>query len=101
MERIYYAREYLLANACTPPSLTELAKAAGINEFKLKQGFKETFGNTVFGYLSDYRLMKAKELLADKQVDIKNISNDLGYSSVQHFNKAFSKKFGISPGKAR
>ncbi len=100
-ERIYYAREYLLANACTPPSLTELAKAAGINEFKLKQGFKETFGNTVFGYLSDYRLMKAKELLADKQVDIKNISNDLGYSSVQHFNKAFSKKFGISPGKAR
>jgi len=100
-ERIYYAREYLLANACKPPSLTELAKTAGINEFKLKQGFKETFGNTVFGYLSDYRLMKAKELLADKHTDIKNISDELGYSSVQHFNKAFSKKFGISPGKVR
>jgi len=100
-ERIYYAREYLLANACKPPSLTELAKIAGINEFKLKQGFKETFGNSVFAYLSDYRLMKAKELLADKQVDIKNISDDLGYSSVQHFNKAFTRKFGLSPGKAR
>ncbi|MNK51515.1 Regulatory protein PchR [compost metagenome] len=100
-ERIYYAREYLLANACKPPSLTELAKIAGINEFKLKQGFKETFGNSVFAYLSDYRLMKAKELLADKQVDIKNISEDLGYSSVQHFNKAFTRKFGLSPGKAR
>ena len=100
-ERIYYAREYLLANACKPPSLIELAKVAGINEFKLKQGFKEIFGDTVFGYLSDYRLMKAKELLADKQVDIKNISDDLGYSSVQHFSKAFSKKFGISPGKVR
>ncbi|QIL39431.1 helix-turn-helix transcriptional regulator [Pedobacter sp. HDW13] len=100
-ERIYYAREYLLANACKPPSLTELAKVAGINEFKLKQGFKETFGNSVFAYLSDYRLMKAKELLADKQVDIKNISDDLGYSSVQHFNKAFTRKFGLSPGKAR
>ncbi len=100
-ERIYYAREYLLANACKPPSLTELAKVAGINEFKLKHGFKETFGNSVFAYLSDYRLMKAKELLADKQVDIKNISDDLGYSSVQHFNKAFTRKFGLSPGKAR
>jgi len=100
-ERIYYAREYLLANACQPPSLTQLAKVAGINEFKLKQGFKETFDNTVFGYLSDYKLMKAKELLADKQLDIKTISDDLGYSSVQHFNKAFSKKFGVSPGKAR
>ncbi|MGM9476437.1 helix-turn-helix transcriptional regulator [Pedobacter sp. GSP4] len=100
-ERIYYAREYLLQNACKPPSLTELAKVAGINEFKLKQGFKETFQNTVFGYLSDYRLMKAKELLASGHIDIKNISDDLGYSSVQHFNKAFSKKFGVSPGKAR
>jgi AraC-like DNA-binding protein len=100
-ERIYYAREYLLANANHPPCLTELAKIAGINEFKLKHGFKEVFKNTVFGYLSDYKLMRAKELLADNSKDIKNISDELGYSSVQHFSNAFSKKFGISPGKAR
>jgi AraC-like DNA-binding protein len=100
-ERIYYAREYLLANANNPPCLTELAKIAGINEFKLKHGFKEVFKNTVFGYLSDYKLMRAKELLADNSKNIKNISDELGYSSVQHFSNAFSKKFGISPGKAR
>jgi AraC-like DNA-binding protein len=100
-ERIYYAREYLLANANHPPCLTELAKIAGINEFKLKHGFKEVFKNTVFGYLSDYKLMRAKELLADNSKDIKNISDELGYSSVQHFSNAFSKKFGISPGKVR
>jgi len=100
-ERIYYAREYLLANANHPPCLTELSKIAGINEFKLKHGFKEVFKNTVFGYLSDYKLMRAKELLADNSKDIKNISDELGYSSVQHFSNAFSKKFGISPGKAR
>ncbi|SDG05755.1 AraC-type DNA-binding protein [Pedobacter terrae] len=100
-ERIYYAREYLLANANHPPSLTELSKIASINEFKLKQGFKEVFKNTVFGYLSDYKLQKAKELLADGNKDIKIISDELGYSSVQHFSTAFSKKFGISPGKAR
>jgi AraC-like DNA-binding protein len=100
-DRIYYAREYLLANANHPPCLTELAKVAGINEFKLKQGFKEVFQNTVFGYLSDYKLMRAKELLADSSKNIKNISDELGYSSVQHFSSAFSKKFGVSPGKAR
>ncbi len=100
-DRIYYAREYLLANANHPPSLTELAKTVGINEFKLKQGFKEVFQNTVFGYLSDYKLMRAKELLADNTKNIKHISDELGYSSVQHFSSAFSKKFGISPGKAR
>jgi len=100
-ERIHYAKAYLLENASNPPSLTELAKIAGINEFKLKQGFKEIFDNTVFGYLSDYKLTRAKELLMDTRIDIKNISDELGYSSVQHFNKAFSKKFGISPGKVR
>ncbi|MBB6240165.1 AraC-like DNA-binding protein [Pedobacter sp. AK013] len=100
-DRIYYAREYLLANANHPPSLTELAKTAGINEFKLKQGFKEVFQNTVFGYLSDYKLMRAKELLTDSTKNIKHISDELGYSSVQHFSSAFSKKFGISPAKAR
>ena len=100
-DRIYYAREYLLKHAHHPPSLTELAKAAGINEFKLKRGFKETFNNTVFGYLSDYKLMEAKALLADHQLNIKDISEQLGYSSVQHFSHAFNKKFGVSPGRAR
>lgn len=100
-DRIYFAREYLIENASKPPSLTELAKIAGINEFKLKRGFKETFQNTVFGYLSDHKLTQAKDMLASGSVAIKQIAFDLGYSSVQHFSNAFSKKFGISPGKVR
>jgi len=100
-ERIYFAREYLIKNMTNPPSLTQLAQAAGINEFKLKQGFKETFKHTVFGYLSDYKLMLAKDLLSDKTKDIKHIAHELGYSSVQHFSTAFAKKFGVSPGKSR
>ncbi|WP_443945173.1 helix-turn-helix transcriptional regulator [Pedobacter sp. AW1-32] len=100
-DRIEFAKDYLIEHAAEPPSLMELAKLAGINEFKLKQGFKETFQNTVFGYLSDYKMMKAKELLLEGAKDIKNISDELGYSSVQHFSTAFNKKFGISPGKVR
>ena len=66
-ERLVYARDYLLDNIDTPPSLTQLAKTAGINEYKLKRGFKEMFGNTVFGYLSEIRLEKAKSDLLDTQ----------------------------------
>ena len=100
-DRIYYAREYLLQHADCPPSLTELAKVAGINEFKLKQGFKEVFKNTVFGYLSDYKLLQAKTLLTEGTMPIKNIADELGYSSVQHFSTAFKKKFGISPAQSK
>jgi AraC-like DNA-binding protein len=99
-DNIYFAKEYLLQHATQPPSLTELAKVAGINEFKLKQGFKALFNNTVFGYLTDYKLNQARELLSDN-LAIKDVADRLGYSSVQHFNSAFRKKFGVPPGKMK
>jgi AraC-like DNA-binding protein len=99
-DSIHYAREYLVEHAAQPPSLTELARIAGINEFKLKQGFKALYNNTVFGYLTDYKLTQAKELLVSN-VSIKEVADQLGYSSVQHFNSAFRKKFGMPPGKAK
>lgn len=99
-ESIYFAREYLLQHAAQPPSLTELAKIAGINEFKLKQGFKALFNNTVFGYLTDYKLNQARDLIVS-DLPIKDVADRLGYSSVQHFNSAFRKKFGVPPGKVK
>jgi AraC-like DNA-binding protein len=95
---IHYARKYLLQHADNPPSLAELAKIVGLNEFKLKKGFKEIYQHTVFGYLNDYRLEKARQLLLHKTQSIKEIADNLGYSSVQYFTRAFKKKFGVPPG---
>lgn len=99
-ECIYQARDYLIQNIHQPPSVAELAKICGINEFKLKQGFKGLFDNSIFGYLSDYRLNHAKELLLDG-ISIKSVAFMLGYSSVQHFSNAFRKKFAVTPGKLK
>lgn len=99
-ERIRQARDYLLLHMDTPPSLPELSKIAGLNTYKLKNGFKEVFNNTVYGYLNDVKLMHAREQLLEG-VSIKEISMQLGYGSVQHFSKAFRKKFGIPPGQSR
>lgn len=96
---IHFAREYLLENYQQPPSLTELSKIAGTNEFKLKKGFKEVYNNTVFGYLNDFKMELAKEMLASKTKNITEVAQDLGYSSVHHFSNAFKKKFGLSPSK--
>lgn len=97
---LYYARDYLIEHIHQPPSVTELAKLCGINEFKLKQGFKGLFDNSIFGYLSDYRLNYAKELLLEGK-PIKSVAFMLGYSSVQHFSNAFRKKFAITPGRLK
>ncbi|RAJ00358.1 AraC-like DNA-binding protein [Chitinophaga skermanii] len=101
IEKIHFAKEILLLNAREPLSLTELARKAGINEFKLKKGFKEVFNNTVFGYLSDYRMEQAGILVTLKDRSLTDIADELGYSSLQHFSLAFRKKYGVSPVKFR
>jgi AraC-like DNA-binding protein len=55
------------------------------------------FNNTVFGYLTEQRLQLAWQYLRDTEKTAAEISMDLGYSTPQHFNNAFKKKFGITP----
>jgi len=97
---IYHARDYLIQNIHQPPSIAQLAKVCGINEFKLKKGFKGLFDKSIFGYLSDHKLNYAKQLLLEG-IPIKAVAFQLGYSSVQHFSNAFRKKFAVPPGKVR
>lgn len=97
---LYYARDYLIEHIDQPPTVNELAKLCGLNEFKLKQGFKGLFDNSIFGYLSDYRLNYAREMLLEGK-SIKSVAFMLGYSSVPHFSNAFRKKFAVSPGRLK
>jgi len=100
-ERILFVRDCLLKNIDSPPTLSQLARTAGLNEFKLKKGFKETFNQTVFEYLSDVRLETAKKDLLNTSKSATEIACELGYSSLQHFSAAFKKKFGVSPRKMK
>lgn len=96
-ERILYARDYLLTHMDSPPALPQLAAIVGINEFKLKCGFKEMFGQPPFSYLADVRLEMARTALQKKEKTITQIAFELGYASLQHFSMAYKKKFGMSP----
>ncbi|GAB3898516.1 AraC family transcriptional regulator [Larkinella knui] len=100
-ERLWFARDYLTRHLASPPSLSQLAREAGINEYKLKRGFKEVFGTSVFGYLSDQRLELAKTELLENKRTAGEIAFTLGYSSLQHFSTAFKKKFRVAPSKVR
>jgi len=96
-ERIIAARDFVNQRVTSPPSLTEIAAAVGLNEYKLKRGFKETFQTTVFGYLTAQRLLLAKRYLLDTDKTAAEIAYDLGYTTPQHFNNAFRQHFGQTP----
>jgi AraC family transcriptional regulator, transcriptional activator of the genes for pyochelin and ferripyochelin receptors len=96
-EKIIAVRDLINDRITSPPNLSEIAKTVGLNEYKLKRGFKETFNNTIFGYLTDQRLNLAQQYLRDTQLTAAEISQELGYATPQHFNNAFKKKFGMTP----
>jgi AraC-like DNA-binding protein len=96
-EKIIAVRDLINERVHCPPNLSEIARHVGLNEYKLKKGFKETFNNTIFGYLTDQRLQLARQYLVDTQQTAAEISTQLGYATPQHFNNAFKKKFGVTP----
>jgi AraC-like DNA-binding protein len=98
VERIYLAKAMVEENLLNPCSLIELAHRVGLNDFKLKKGFREVFGTTVFGYLYDLRMEKAKLLLKNGK-PVREVAFEVGYKNAHHFTTAFKKKFGYLPSK--
>lgn len=97
LERIHYARTLLLQNMDNPPSLVNLARQAKLNEYTLKRGFHQVFGTTVFGYLHDYRLEQARQLLEAGNMKVVKVAETVGFASRSYFATAFKKKFGLNP----
>lgn len=97
VERLHYAKEILVRDLHNPPSLLDLARQVGLNDYKLKQGFRQIFGTTVFGYLQSYRMKEAKQLLTERELSIAGIAQRVGYASQSRFCDAFKRQFGMSP----
>jgi AraC family transcriptional regulator, transcriptional activator of the genes for pyochelin and ferripyochelin receptors len=97
IDRIHQAKDILLQRLNNPPSLVELARQVGLNDCTLKRGFRQVFGTTAFGYLHDYRLEQARQLLEERQLNISEIAQTIGFSSRSYFAGAFRKKFGLTP----
>lgn len=102
MDRLVIAREILLSDLSKPPlTIRQLAKQAGINEFKLKVGFSQFFKTGVFECFQRARMYKAKQLLLQTNKPIKEICTMAGYPRMSNFITAFRKFFDYTPGSLR
>ncbi|MEA5618335.1 AraC family transcriptional regulator [Cronbergia sp. UHCC 0137] len=97
IERIHAAKVILIKNINNPPSLIELAHQVGLNDYKLKIGFHQVFGTTVFGYLHQHRMELSRQMLSEGQMSIKEVAHAVGYANHGCFAAAFRKRFGVNP----
>lgn len=97
--RIRKAKEIMINQMAEPPSLPELAKLVGISLKRLKEGFKQIYGDSVYSFLFDYKMEHARRLLESGQHNVNEIGLRIGYSTSSHFIAAFKKKYGTTPKK--
>lgn len=94
--KIKQASEYIKSHYQKPLTISLIARKFGVNEKKLKDGFRENFGTTVHKFIESTRLNAAKNLL-EEGLKITDIAFYVGYSSASHFAKRFQKRFGKTP----
>ena len=97
--KIRKAKDIIIARMAEPPTLQELADEIQLSLKKLKEGFKEIYGDSVFSFLFDYKMEVARKLLESGGHNVNEVGLRVGYSTASHFIAAFKKKYGTTPKK--
>ena len=97
--KIRRAKDIVIARMAEPPSLQELSDEINLSLKKLKEGFKQIYGDSVYSFLFDYKMEYARKLLDSGEYNVNEVGLKVGYSTASHFIAAFKKKFGITPKK--
>lgn len=99
VEKIHHIRELLIEDlTASPPSIKKLAMSVGINEFKLKKGFRSLFKTSIHTYHRNARMDLARTLLSEGLHNVCEVACAVGYSNPSHFSRAFHNQYNINPG---
>ena len=99
VQKIRRAKDIILERMTDPPSLENLSLEIGLSLKKLKEGFKQLYGDTVYSYLLDHKMEDARRMLDSQKFNVNEVSLKLGYSTASHFIVAFKEKYGTTPKK--
>ncbi len=99
---VHNARKYILENYADPNlSMSTIAEYVGINDSYLGRLFKETYGKSVNQFLNETRINNARQALENKNVLIKDIYTEVGFTTVQNFMRVFKQVTGMTPSEYR
>lgn len=99
--RLREARGLMLADPMRAWTIAGLARQVGLNEKKLKSGFRTQFAASVNGFLQEVRLQAAHRLLMEGQASVTEVAMAVGYANPSHFALMFRRRYGVPPSALR
>jgi AraC-like DNA-binding protein len=95
-QAIYQARTKMAEDLKKDWTLKDLIQLTGLNDYKLKTGFQQLYQSSPADYLRDVRMEKAWQLLSGKKFPVSLVAEEVGYTNLSAFSKAFKKYFNIT-----
>ena len=100
-QKIKEAVEYIKENYNKDLNMAVVSNFISMNYSLFSFSFKQYTGKNFVNFLKEIRIAKAKELLAETDMKIIEISQEIGYENEKHFMKIFKTECGVSPSEYR
>ena len=98
IKTLFEIRKEILENITRTPSLHDLAMKAAMSSSKLRKAFKQIFGKSITQFALTEKMRLAKSLLNTRNYSVKEVANEIGYTNVSYFIKAYRNYYQINPG---
>lgn len=100
-EKLCMLRGRIMKNPELPWGIDDIADSLYLSKSYLQKIYKSYFGKSIIEEMIEFRIEKAKELLAKTNMTVTDISKECGYSSYNYFVRQFKMSEGISPSEYR
>lgn len=95
-EKIVGILKYLNLHIGESFSIDDLSRQFYMSKYYMMRRFKAETGHTIHGYLTEKRLLLAREKIAAGEA-LSRVSEDCGFGDYSTFSRAYKKRFGVSP----
>jgi len=96
-DRMIIITDYMIKNMSRVLTLQDISSELGISIATLKRLVDKAYSTSPIAYFMGLKMEEAKRLIADTPLNVTEVSEQLGFSSVHHFSRAFKQKTGITP----
>ena len=100
-QRVQHVVSFIRKNYQRKLTLREMAETVNLSPWWLCHLFKAHMGTSPERFVAKLRLEKARELLENSFLSVKEVMIDVGMSDPGHFSRSFKVAYGVTPAKYR